>query len=191
MAKTVLFILSEGSEEMESTITIDVLRRAGIEVTVAGLQGAQPLVCSRNVVIKPDVALDDVKDKLAFDAIVLPGGNVGAQNFRENPVVQGLLKDYYNQKKLVAAVCAAPTAILTAGIHKGGRITSYPTLADQFTDYNYLQQRVVVDANVITSRGPGTTVEFALAIVSYLAGAQKAKDVAGPMVVTDDILASL
>ncbi|ORX75425.1 DJ-1 protein [Anaeromyces robustus] len=191
MAKTVLFLLSEGSEEMESTITIDVLRRAGIDVTVAGLQGAQPLLCSRNVVIKPDVALDDIKDKLAFDAIVLPGGNDGSHNFCINPTVQQLLKDYYNAKKLVAAICAAPTAILTAGIHKGGRITSYPTLESKFTDYKYLQDRVVVDANVITSRGPGTTIEFALAIVTYLVDAAKAKEVAGPMVVSNDVMATL
>ncbi|ORX40413.1 DJ-1 protein [Piromyces finnis] len=191
MAKSVLFLLSEGSEEMESTITIDVLRRAGLNVTVAGLQGAQPLLCSRNVVIKPDVALEDIKDKLAFDAIVLPGGNDGAHNFATSPLVQQLLKDYYNEKKLVAAICAAPTAIIAAGIHKNGKITSYPTLEEKFTDYQYQQDRVVVDGNVLTSRGPGTTFEFALSIVKYLVDIETTKKVAGGMVLTNDILATL
>ncbi|OUM57328.1 hypothetical protein PIROE2DRAFT_17725 [Piromyces sp. E2] len=85
----------------------------------------------------------------------------------------------------------SPTALLAAGIHKNGKITSYPTLEDKFTDYQYQQDRVVVDGNVLTSRGPGTTFEFALAIVKYLADAETAKKVAGGMVLTNDILATL
>ncbi|VDN35657.1 unnamed protein product [Gongylonema pulchrum] len=159
--KTVMLILAEGAEEMECVIPIDILRRAGAEVTVAGLTGKNPVTCSRQVVIVPDKALSDVK-KHKFDVVILPGG-------------------------LKAAICAAPTALKSHGIAPGVLLTSHPGAKRELVDagYKYSEDRVVTTSHIVTSRGPGTAFEFALKLVELLFGAKKVKEVSAPMVVKD------
>ncbi|KAL4221027.1 Protein deglycase DJ-1zDJ-1 [Mactra antiquata] len=179
-----LVILSEGAEEMETVISIDVLRRANIDVTVAGLTGTEPVLCSRNVKIVPDTSLGEVV-KQSYDVVVCPGGAKGAQNLCESAEVGKLLKDQFDGKRVVAAVCAAPTALASHKICSGMKVTSHPSVKDKMVSagYKYSEDRVVEDGNLITSRGPGTTFEFALKIVEKLVGAEKAESLIGPMLV--------
>ncbi|CAI5687587.1 unnamed protein product [Oreochromis niloticus] len=105
--KRALVILSKGAEEMETVIPVDIMRRAGIAVTVAGLTGKEPVQCSRNVVICPDASLEEASKQGPYDVVLLPGGMPGAQNLAESPAVKEVLKDQDGRKGLIAAICAA------------------------------------------------------------------------------------
>ncbi|GIY32251.1 hypothetical protein CDAR_451451 [Caerostris darwini] len=188
MSKTALLILSEGAEEMEAVISADVLRRAGMKVTIAGLQDLNPIKCSRDVVIVPDVSLQDAV-KQSYDAVILPGGLKGAENLAESDVVKSLLQSQEKNGRLIAAICAAPIALKSHSIGTGKQITSHPCKqADLSTgEYKYIEKRVAIDENLITSRGPGTAFEFALAIVKHFFGKEKATSLVGPMLVNAEI----
>jgi protein DJ-1 len=163
-----LLILAEGAEEMETVISIDVMRRGGIDVTVAGLDGAEPVLCSRNVRIVPDTSLDAAM-KVSYDAIVLPGGNGGSKRLSESHKVMEVLQAHEKENKLLAAVCAGPTAFLAHNIATGKKVTSHPSVKDKMSSaYVYSEERVATDEHLITSRGPGTSFEFALAVVKAL-----------------------
>ncbi|ESP04580.1 hypothetical protein LOTGIDRAFT_223821 [Lottia gigantea] len=178
-----LVILSEGAEEMETVISVDVLRRGGIEVTMAGLVGTDAVVCSRQVSLVPDKSLEEAMKGGPYDIVVCPGGAKGAHNLCESAIVGKLLQDQESNGRYIAAVCAGPTALLQHGIGKGKKITSHPGVADKLKSggYNYSEDRVVQDGKIITSRGPGTSFEFAIKIVEALAGAEKANSLIAPM----------
>ena len=150
-------------------------------MTIAGLSGSQPVKCSRDVVIVPDKALDEVNQE--FDVIVLPGGLVGSNQLAEDSRVGKLLKEQQNGNKLIGAICAAPIALKSHGIGLKKRITSHPSKAEELkNEYNYCEDRVVIDGQLITSRGPGTAFEFGLAIVEKLVGTEKVKEITPPMI---------
>lgn len=175
-----LVLLAPGAEEMEAVISIDVLRRGGIEVTVAGLDGAGPVRCSRGVVISPDVALDDVEG--VFDVLVLPGGAEGAKRLAESEQVGELLREHDLGGRLVAAICAAPIALRAHGVFQGRKLTSHPSVKAVLEDWGeYSEHPVEADGNLITSRGPGTAFPFALRIVGALTDAQRMVHVRAPM----------
>jgi protein DJ-1 len=185
MTKTALVAIANGTEEMEAVIIIDVLRRAGISVTVAavnsGHDASAVVKCSRGVVIQADTVLtDSICD---FDIVILPGGLDGSKAFAASPVVGHVLKKQEKAGRLIAAICAAPTALKAHGIGSGKRVTSYPGLSDEMKSgpYHYSEDRVVVDGNLITSRGPGTAFEFALAIVKQMLGEEKMTSVQTPL----------
>ncbi|XP_076451867.1 Parkinson disease protein 7 homolog [Babylonia areolata] len=180
---TALVFLAEGAEEMETVITVDVLRRAGIDVTLAGLSGEGPVKCSRNVKVVPDTGLEKALKKGPYDAYVLPGGAGGAKKLAECRMVGDALKEQEKHGRLVAAVCAAPTALVAHGIGKGKKVTSYPSVAEKMKGYTYSTDRVVVDGNLITSQGPGTCFEFALKIVEHLVSKDKAHSLVEPMLI--------
>jgi protein DJ-1 len=178
--KRVLVILAPGAEEMETVITVDVLRRAGLEVVLAGLSGAGPVTCSRQVRLVPDCALSAARGP--FDAIVLPGGGKGAEGLAASTEVHALLRQQEKEGRLIAAICAAPIALAAAGVGKGRRLTSHPSVREKLLAFGrYEEARVVQDGNLVTSRGPGTALEFALKLVELLAGQQTAEKVAAPM----------
>ncbi|KAJ2745746.1 hypothetical protein GGI20_001916 [Coemansia sp. BCRC 34301] len=189
--KKAIVLVADGSEEMEAVITIDVLRRAGIQVLVLAAAAAEtsagPIVCSRGVKLVPDAYLgDDSANIAAYDAVIVPGGAEGAATLSKNPRVCAMIADFYAQNKLVAAICAGPLAVKAAGIQAKAAqplsLTSHPSVKDQLEqDYIYTDGRVVVDGNLVTSRGPGTSFEFALKLVSLLVGDDKMSDVAAPM----------
>ena len=182
VSKRALLLLADGAEEMEAVISIDVMRRAKIDVTVAGLN-LENVNCSRGVVIKPDKSVSDVKDQL-FDIVVLPGGLGGSKKLAESAEVKKILSNHNKVGNYIAAICAAPTALAAHDIAKGKRITSYPSLKSQLDkDYAYSEERVVQDGNVITSRGPGTAFEFALAIVGALTSQQIVKQLKEEMLI--------
>jgi len=178
----VLIPLAQGSEELEAVTVIDLLRRAGIEVVSAGL--SEGLVkCSRGTVLMPDTALDDVLGE-QFDMIVLPGGQPGANHLNEDPRIHQLLRNMAEQGRYTAAICAAPKVLADAGILDGRTATSYPGAlqADNLEQTTLSEQAVVRDGSVITSRGPGTAMDFALELIEVLLGAEKRRQVEDPLV---------
>ncbi|KAK7093912.1 Parkinson disease protein 7 homolog [Littorina saxatilis] len=180
-----LVFLAEGAEEMETVISVDVLRRGGVDVTLAGVGHKGPIKCSRDVSIVPDAAVEDALKKGPYDVLVLPGGGGGAKILAESSVVGKALEEQEKRGGFVAAVCAAPTALMAHGIGKGKRVTSYPSFADKMKEggYTYSEDRVVQDGKLITSRGPGTCFEFALKIVENLVSKEKAESLVSPMLV--------
>ncbi|XP_048879569.1 Parkinson disease protein 7 homolog [Brienomyrus brachyistius] len=186
--KRALVILSKGAEEMETVIPVDVMRRAGIAVTLAGLAGKNPVQCSRDVVLCPDSSLEDAVKQGPYDVVLLPGGALGAQNLSESAAVKEVLKEQEARKGLIAAICAGPTALLAHGIGFGSTVTTHPAMKDKMMNgdhYTYSESRVQKDGNIITSRGPGTSFEFALAVVEELLGAEVAAQVKAPLVLKD------
>ncbi|KAH8267755.1 hypothetical protein KR026_004932 [Drosophila bipectinata] len=187
MSKSALVILAPGAEEMEFIIAADVLRRAGVKVTVAGLNDAEPVKCSRDVLIVPDTSLSKVASE-KFDVVVLPGGLGGSNAMGDSAAVGELLKNQESNGGLIAAICAAPTVLAKHGIASGKSLTSYPSMKAQLVDkYSYVDDKnVVQDGNLITSRGPGTAYNFALKISEELAGKEKAQEVAKGLLLSYD-----
>ncbi|XP_058810954.1 protein dj-1beta-like [Topomyia yanbarensis] len=181
MSKKLLMLLPHGAEEMEFVIGVDVLRRCGVTVTIAGL-GDTKIKCSRDVIIHADTTLDDAS-KTDYDAIVLPGGLGGSKAMSESSQLGDILKTFESNGKLIAAICAAPMVLLAHSIALGKSITSYPSFKDQLSGkYKYIDDKiVVVDGNLVTSRGPGTAFDFALKLGEILVGADKVKQVASGM----------
>jgi protein DJ-1 len=178
--KTALVILAAGAEEMEVSIIVDVLRRAGVKVTLAGLAGSGPVTCSRGLKLLPDVALGDIAG--TFDAVVLPGGAQGAENLASSPLVGRHLKNQWQRGRLVAAICAAPLALARHEIGLGETITCHPSVSSSLHGTFVLSEdRVVESGALVTSQGPGTSFEFALTLVRRLRGADVEKQVAGPL----------
>lgn len=173
----VLVPLAPGCEELEAVTLIDLLRRAGIEVVSAGL-AAGPVKASRGTVLLPDVTLDQALQQ-EYDMVVLPGGMPGAKHLNEDPRIKALLRKMADAGKFTAAICAAPMVLADAGLLAGKRATSFPGFVDKMDlpDVSYVQDPVVQDGKVITSRGPGTAMDFALALVENLAGKAKREEV--------------
>jgi len=166
----VLVPLADGCEELEAVTIIDILRRAGIEVIAAGLQ-AGIVKASRGTQLMPDMTLDAALAH-EFDMVVLPGGMPGAKHLKEDARILNLLKKMAGEGKYTAAICAAPTVLAEAGLLKGKKATSYPGFLDKMAvpGMQYLTEPVVRDGKVLTSRGPGTAMDFALALIEELSG---------------------
>jgi len=176
LAKALVFLAS-GFEEIEAVTIVDVLRRAGVDVTIAGLapnvvEGAHAMK------IVPDKTIDEVKVE-DFDAVIVPGGNPGYKNLRNDPRVIDIVKKAFNSNKLLAAICAAPAVLSDAGILNGKACTIYPGMENELEKGGGKpkQDLVVVDGNIITSRGPATALPFALNIAERMAGKQVAEAV--------------
>ena len=164
----VLIPLAQGCEELEAVTVADLLRRAGIEVITAGLD-AQPVRASRGMVLLPDMTLDEALQQ-DYDMVVLPGGLPGADHLKADPRIIGLVRRMAAAGRYTAAICAAPRVLAHAGLLDGRRATSFPGAldAETVTSLEYLEQPVVVDGGIITSRGPGTAMDFALQLIELL-----------------------
>ncbi len=166
--KKVLLPLPQGCEELEAVTLIDLLRRAAIEVTTAGLDEAL-VTASRGTVLKPDTTLEHaLLDE--YDMIILPGGLPGVENLKNDPRVITLLQQQHKQNKKIAAICAAPKVLAHAGLLTGKQITSFPGALskEELHEVNYTALPVVKDGNILTSRGPGTAMDFALFLIEEL-----------------------
>ncbi|GBF99751.1 hypothetical protein Rsub_12526 [Raphidocelis subcapitata] len=180
-AKRVLVPIGSGTEEMEAVITIDVLRRAGADVVVASVEDSLEVTCSRGVRLVADALIGDAA-AAQYDLIALPGGMPGAERLRDSTTLASLVGAQRDSGRLTAAICATPAVFLEpAGIIRGARATAHPAFSDRLANQSAVAQRVVVDGNLVTSRGPGTAFEFALELVKQLYGPDKAREVAGPM----------
>lgn len=170
---SVLVPLARGFEDLEATTIVDILRRAGVEVVTAGLEPGL-VEGSRGMRVQPDVHLDDVMGR-EFDMIALPGGLPGAEHLKNDVRVQSLLKRMSAAGKYTAAICAAPMALAEAGLLNGHRATSYPGVLEglELPGCTCLPDAVVVDGRVVTSRGPGTAMDFALTLAELLVGRER------------------
>lgn len=171
----VLVPLAQGCEEVEAISVIDILRRAGIEVISAGLD-AQPVRASRGVMLLPDTMLDAAL-RHDFDMVVLPGGQPGTNNLKADARIIKLLQNMAQQGKFVAAICAAPSVLAAAGLLDGRHATSFPGALDAFPHVRQQHDAVVEDGKFITSRGPGTAMDFSLTLVERLLGKAKRVEV--------------
>jgi 4-methyl-5(b-hydroxyethyl)-thiazole monophosphate biosynthesis len=180
MARVVV-LLADGFEEIEAMAIIDILRRAEIDVVVAGLHDGD-VKSARGVRVIPDTTIDTVKAE-DFDMVVLPGGQPGADNLNADPRVRDLIRDFYSKGKLTGAICAAPYVLANAGVLEGRHATSYPTYRDKLGNVSYEERPVVEDGNVLTSRGPGTAMYFALSIVKRLCGDERAEKIKEAMLI--------
>lgn len=175
--KKVLVPLAPGFEEIEAITVIDILRRAGLAVTVAGTVPG-PITASRQTRHLPDCLLDDVRAE-EFQLIVLPGGQPGTQHLRADPRLQAMLAAHHARGLPIAAICAAPTILAATGLLRDRRATSHPGVRAEVAaaTRQYTEDRVVADGEIITSRAAGTAMEFAFALVERLCGPDKAAEV--------------
>ena len=167
---SVLVPLAQGCEELEAITITDLLTRAGIEVITAGLD-EQPVVASRGISIIPETNIKKVEQK-EFDMVVLPGGLPGADHLRDNKTVQKILKMHAENNRYLAAICAAPKALVEAGVLENKTTTCYPGALDkvELKNTKLSNKAVEIDGKVVTSRGPGTAMDFALTLVELLKG---------------------
>lgn len=175
--KTALILLAPGVEETEAVTIIDVLRRAKVEITAAGLE--EPLVEGGHAIkIMADTVLAEVAER-SFDLVILPGGMGGTNNLLASEGVLALLRRHAAQGALVSAICAAPLVLEKAGLLAGKKATIYPGLEEKLLSAAQIAAgRVVEDGNIITSQGPGTAMAFALHLVEKVAGKPTADQVA-------------
>ncbi|XP_065861980.1 protein DJ-1 homolog B-like [Euphorbia lathyris] len=180
----VLVPIANGTEEMEAIMIIDILRRAKVNVVVASVEDKLEILASRKVKIEADILLDEAA-KLSYDLIVLPGGLGGAQAFAKSEKLVNMLKKQRESNKPYGAICASPALVLEPhGLLEGKKATAFPAMCEKLSDKSEIENRVVVDGMLITSRGPGTSMEFALAIVEKLFGREKALELAKVMLFT-------
>ncbi len=172
--KKILVPLAPGFEEIEAVTVVDILRRAGADVAVAGLVDGQ-VEGRSGIKVMPDTTMDSVSG-LDFDMIVLPGGAVGAENLENDEKVKKMVRELYGRGKTVAAICAGPKVLSAAGVTDGRAVTAHPSVAAEIKGL-LTGGRVVVDKNLITGKGPGTAMEFAFKLVEALFGPEKAKEV--------------
>jgi protein deglycase len=172
MPKRALVVMADGFEDIEAIAPIDVMTRAGIEVTVAGLKPG-PVKAAYGTVVLPATDLETVKNQL-FDGIIFPGGRVNAQALAADLRVIALVHAHLSSGKMVAAICAAPSHVLAeaAGILKGKRVSGDPAFNEKFTAAGAIAtgDQVTVDGNIVTGTGPGAAMLFALQVTEYLAG---------------------
>lgn len=165
MSKIGIFI-ADGCEEIEGLTVVDIVRRAKLEIDTISITGKKEVTSSHNVTFLTDTTAEKA-DFASYDGIVLPGGMPGTIHLGENETVNRVIKEFAAEGKLVAAICAAPSVLGQAGILEGKRATCHPGFEDKLLEANVEFEPVVRDCNVITSRGMGTAIPFALEIVRY------------------------
>ncbi|MCK9461702.1 MAG: DJ-1/PfpI family protein [Proteobacteria bacterium] len=176
MPKRALVPLAAGFEEIEAFTIVDILRRAGVEVVVAGV--APGLVTGRSgIAVRPDRELDGAAAGPAFDLVFLPGGMPGSTTLRDDPRIISILQRAHDGGGWVAAICAAPIALERAGLLAGREATCHPGMAEELPGPSRNEARVVISGRVVTSRAPGTAMELAFALVRILRGDAKAAEV--------------
>ena len=177
--KRVVVPLAHGFEEIETITVVDILRRAGVSVTMASVEKEAPpgaIEGRSGIKIVPDRPISELQAS-DFDMLVLPGGLKGAQALQKDAHVARLLEDFQKTDRYIAAICAAPIVLAAHGMIAGRRLTSHPSVKDQLAGAVYDDHRVVIDGRLVTSRGPGTAMEFAMALVEILEGRKKMEEV--------------
>ena len=168
MSKLGIF-MADGCEEIEGLTVVDLVRRAGIEIEMISVSGEKNVTGSHKIAFQTDVSKADA-DFASYDGIVLPGGMPGTTHLMEDETVNRVIKEFAQDGKLVAAICAAPSVLGNAGLFEGKTATCYPGVEGKLTGANFVTNSVAKDGNIITSRGLGTAIDFAAEIVAYLNG---------------------
>ena len=174
--KTVIVFLADGFEECEALASVDLMRRAGINVITASVMGRQDVIAAHNVIIRADVLAEDA-DYDAADMVVLPGGGVGTQNLSRSETVKKQCISFA-KNKLVAAICAAPTVLAGLGLMEGRSATCYPGMENMMHGAVMVPAKTVTDGNIITGQAPGAAFVFALELIRTLLGNEAAETVA-------------
>jgi len=182
----VLVPLAQGCEELEAVTIIDLLRRAEIDVVTVGLESGDtpaPVTASRGTVLIPDRTLDAVREE-NFDMIVLPGGLPGADHLDRDPRLRAMLVRHAASGRYTAAICAAPKVLANAGLLDGRTATAYPgaLAVGDYPQVRFTDAPVAVDGTVVTGRGPGTAMDFALRLIGLLAGEERRQAVEAALV---------
>lgn len=181
MKKKALVPIANGTEEIEAVCIIDVLRRAGVEVTVASVETSLQVTASRQTRLLADKLIGDCANEI-YDLIAVPGGMPGAKHLCNSETLAALLWAQRESGRLYGAICAAPVVVLqTLGLLKDRIATCHPSVAGQLENDEAVAQRVVIDGNCITSRGPGTAIEFSLALVKAVCSVDLAQEIGGQM----------
>ncbi len=175
--KKIGIFLADGFEEIEGLTVVDILRRAGMEAVMVSIMGRKEICGSHKISVQADELYEDI-DVAALDGVVLPGGMPGTLNLGAHAGVNETIKSFAAEGKLVAAVCAAPSVLGQAGLLQGKKAACYPGFEDKLTGAEVVYDEVAEAGNIITSRGMGTTIAFALRITAFLAGEDKAQDLA-------------
>lgn len=183
MSKTALIVIAEGSEEIEAITPGDVLQRAGVDITYAAIGTLTPRG-GHGVPLRADMLIEDVGGIL-FDALVLPGGGKGAENMHHSAELSTLIMRHWEAGKIIAAICATPAVVLAPlGILSGRHATCFPGLERRFPkDVKDCTTSVCLDGHLVTSRGPGTAMEFSIRLAELLTGAQTAIKIGQAMLV--------
>ena len=168
MKKVALF-LAEGFEEIEAIGTIDILRRAEIDVTTVSITDSLEVAGAHNVVIKADKVIGEI-DFNETEVLVLPGGMPGAKNLNENETLKEHIKNFAENGKTVGAICAAPFILGNMRLLEGKKAAVYPGFEPELFGADVVNEAVVVEENITTGRGPGKVFDFALALVEQIAG---------------------
>lgn len=176
MAKKVCVFLADGFEEIEGLTVVDLLRRAGVEVTTASITGRITIHGAHGIDIQADQFMEDVDYKVQ-DMLVLPGGMPGTLHLGEHEGVKKVLEQFYQEKKYIGAICAAPSVLGKMGFLKGRKATAYPGFEKELFGAEVVKEVVVVDEFLITSRGMGTAIDFALVLMAILIDGKKADEI--------------
>ncbi len=174
--KKVSIFLAQGFEEVEALTPIDLLRRAGAQVTIVSIGEERTVTGAHGIAIGADALFDEM-DFSQEALLVLPGGQPGTNNLKACGKLRELLADANEKGRLLAAICAAPMVFGDMGLLKGKKATCYPGCEEGLTGAEYVTDRVVVDGNITTSRGVGTAISFALSLIEQLFGKEKAEEI--------------
>lgn len=167
--KQVAILLADGFEEIEALSPFDVLKRAEIKCDFISIKNDLYVKGAHGVVVKSDALLEDTTELKEYDMIILPGGMPGAKYLSENEKVLSIIKSFDENEKFIAAICASPALVLTkTGVVNNKKVTCYPGMEKNFNSSIYVKENVVVDGNIITSRGPATALEFSYKLVEIL-----------------------
>ena len=173
--KKVAVFLAPGFEECEALMTVDLLRRAQLDTTMYSIHNTDEVTGSHNITVKADKKLNELNE--LFDCVILPGGMPGTKYLMESKEVNALVVEHFNQNRLVAAICAAPSVLGELQLLQGKKATCFPGFENQLHGAEVLNQKAVTDGNIITAKGLGAPVEFAHAIISYLINSKTADQV--------------
>ena len=178
--RSVYVFCADGFEEVEGLTAVDLLRRAGVSVTMVSIMGRTKITGARNISVNTDILIEDIKEEA--DMLVLPGGMPGTKYLEEYKQLTALHTDFYQKGGKIAAICAAPGVFERLGFLKGRNATSYPSVMEQLTSARTSTESVGVDGNVTTSRGLGTAIDFSLSLIRQLEGSAKAEEIAESVV---------
>ena len=178
--RSVYVFCADGFEEVEGLTAVDLLRRAGVSVTMVSIMGRTKITGARNISVNTDILIEDIKEEA--DMLVLPGGMPGTNYLRDHEGLAELLKKQYESGKRVPEFCPAQTVLDGLGFLKDRKATSYPGCLDGIPVGEYTEEPVAVDGNVVTSRGVGTAIAFALKLIEVLISKEKADEIAASIV---------
>lgn len=174
-------LLASGFEEVEALTAVDLLRRAGLGCDMLSAEDCATVTGSHGIGVLADRNFSET-DFSEYDAVILPGGLPGTDHLQQDPRVISLLQTFSGQGKLIAAICAAPRLLSKAGLLNGKNVVCYPAMEELLTEAQVFQESVMTDGQIITSRGVGTAIDFSLAIIAHLLGAEKAEQIAKSIV---------